>query len=59
MTDRPFGWEQFFAIILLLVTLAALAWFPSVHNADISFPALVIALLALSVCIAGKHDVSG
>ena len=58
MTDRQFGLEQRCAAILVLVTLVALAWFSNFTNADISFPALMIALLALLVSIVGKRDVS-
>ena len=56
MADRPFGWERFLAAAFILITLAALVWLPNFSNADISFPTLVIVLLALLASIAGKHD---
>ena len=58
MADRPFGWERFLAVTLILVTLLALIWLADFSNADISFPALVTALLALAVSISRKRDAS-
>ncbi|MBZ0293326.1 MAG: hypothetical protein K8L99_12235 [Anaerolineae bacterium] len=58
MADRQFGSEQFFAITLILITLAALVQFSNFSNADISFPTLVIAFLALLMSITRNRDVS-
>jgi hypothetical protein len=58
MADKSFGWEQCFAVVLILITLAAMAWFPSFSNADISVHVFVIALLALLLSIARKRDIS-
>ena len=56
MADRQVGWERLLALALILVTLVVLTWIADFRNADISFPAIVTAMLVLVMGAAGKRD---
>lgn len=53
MSDKELTWE--IILLLILVALVILTQLTSFSNADISLPALITAILALLVNIAGKH----
>lgn len=56
MTDKPLAWEK--VLVVIFIALLVLMQFTVFRNADISLPALLTAILALLIAIAGKHHVS-